>query len=262
MPSSSPLAELRAEILGRRHRVEAATGRTGGPAGNRRLTAWAGLLLLALVLAELVTLLDVSGLIAWHVVLGVLIAGLTVIKTASTTWRMVRYYRGHPSYRAGGAPLTPLRILGPLVVVTAVGLLASGIALILLGVQSGQRPFVTVFGFGLDMLTLHQAMFFAFAATAGLHVIGRLGPALTILAGRASRRLRVPGARARIAALLVALGAAAVVGALLLGPASSWGHGGHHHRHRHRHGLPAAAVMAPGPAAAVIAPGPAGVTDR
>jgi hypothetical protein len=56
-------AELVDEATGRSHRSDAATGRTGGPAGNARLTAWPGLLLV-LFLAELVTLLDVRGLIS------------------------------------------------------------------------------------------------------------------------------------------------------------------------------------------------------
>lgn len=231
MPAEGPIAELRDEALGRRHRDEPAIGPSGGPAGNRRLTAWAGLLLLVLVLAELVTLLDVSGLISWHVVIGMLIVGLTVVKTASTTWRMARYYTGRGPYHAAGPPLTPLRILGPLVVVTAVGLLASGVMLIVLGPGAGQRPFVTVAGFGLDTLTLHQALFFAFAAVAGLHVLARLVPAVTLLAGRVQRARRVPGGLRRISVLTLALVASAVVAVLLLSTASSWRHGDHHDGH-------------------------------
>ncbi|WP_138734092.1 hypothetical protein [Modestobacter excelsi] len=45
--------ELVDEAAGRSHRSDAVTGRTGGPAGNARLTAWTGLLLLVLFLAEL-----------------------------------------------------------------------------------------------------------------------------------------------------------------------------------------------------------------
>lgn len=236
MALTGSLAGLRDEALGRRRHDDAAVGSSGGPAGNKRLTAWAGLLLLGLILGELVTLLDVSGLISWHVVLGMLIVGLTVVKTASTSWRMVRYYTGHPLYRSAGPPPTPLRILGPLVVVTALGLLASGVGLIILGPGAGQRPFISVLGFGLDMLTLHQVMFFAFAAVAGVHVIARLVPAVKLLAGRAQRSRVVPGGTHRIAVVLVSLGTAALVAALILGTASAWGqhhdHGGRHHRYR------------------------------
>lgn len=232
MPLTDSLAELRDEALGRRGREDAVSGSSGGPAGNKRLTAWAGLLLLGLILGELVTLLDVSGLISWHVVLGMLIVGLTLVKTASTSWRMARYYMGHPLYRAAGPPLTPLRILGPLVVVTALGLLASGVALIVLGPGAGQRPFLSVLGFGLDMLTLHQAMFFAFAAAAGVHVIARLVPAVRLLGSRVQRARAVPGGTRRIAVVLVSLGGAAIVAVLILGTAASWGN---HHDHGDRH---------------------------
>jgi hypothetical protein len=50
------------EAVGRRHRPGPVVGRTAGPAGNAQLTAWTGLLLLALVAVELVTLVDVRGL--------------------------------------------------------------------------------------------------------------------------------------------------------------------------------------------------------
>jgi len=59
--------------IGRLHRDDPIEPRTGGPAGNARLTVWTGLLLLVLSLAELVTLFNVGGLISWHIVLGTLL---------------------------------------------------------------------------------------------------------------------------------------------------------------------------------------------
>jgi hypothetical protein len=61
---SWPIRETFYTATGRRHRDDPLEPRTGGPAGNARLTAWTGLLLLVLSLAELVTLLDVGGLIS------------------------------------------------------------------------------------------------------------------------------------------------------------------------------------------------------
>jgi hypothetical protein len=60
-----------AEAVGRGRRHDPVLPTSGGPAGNARLTAWAGLLLLVVICAELVTLLDVTGLIGWHVGVGV-----------------------------------------------------------------------------------------------------------------------------------------------------------------------------------------------
>src|SRR6185369_10099690 len=115
-----------AEAIGRTHRDDPVRPGTGGPAGNARLTAWTGVVLLALFAAELVTLLDVRGLIGWHVAVGVLLVPPALVKTGSTGWRIIRYYTGDRSYRRAGPPPGPLRILGPLVVVSTLAVLASG----------------------------------------------------------------------------------------------------------------------------------------
>jgi len=70
--------------LGRARRSDPVLPRTGGPAGNARLTAWIGLGLLIAFLAELVTLLDVAGLISWHIIIGVLLVPPALAKTATT----------------------------------------------------------------------------------------------------------------------------------------------------------------------------------
>ncbi len=122
---------------------------TGGPAGNARLTAWTGLVLLVLLLAELVTLLDVRGLITWHVAVGVLLIPPALLKTGSTGWRIIRYYTGSRPYRHAGPPPLLLRVLGPLVVLFTLAVLGSGVALIL--APRGATPA------GVDVLFLHKA---------------------------------------------------------------------------------------------------------
>jgi len=57
---------------------------SGGPAGNAQLTAWLGLTLLVLFLAELVTLLNVRGLITWHLTFGLLLIPPALAKIATT----------------------------------------------------------------------------------------------------------------------------------------------------------------------------------
>jgi hypothetical protein len=84
------VAETVSAALGRNHRADPIAPRTGGPAGNARLTAWLGLLLLVLSLAELVTLLDIGSLIAWHVAIGMLLIPPALLKTATTGWRVGR----------------------------------------------------------------------------------------------------------------------------------------------------------------------------
>lgn len=230
MPASNPITDTLDEALGKRHRPNPVTGPSGGPAGNARLTAWTGLVLLVLILAEMLTVLDVHGLITWHIVLGTLLVPVALLKTASTSWRIGRYYTGHRPYQDAGPPPMPMRLLGPLVVLSTLGLLGSGLALIALGPDAGRRPFVTVLGVGLDTLTLHQGLFFVFAGATGLHVLGRVIPAVMLLAGRVQRTTSVPGGTRRIVALGAALIAAAVAATLVLAASGAWEHdGGHRH---------------------------------
>jgi len=82
----------------------------GGPsaAGHRRPRRQrpsdrvdrAGALLVASV-AELLTLVNVNGLLSWHVAIGALLVPPALMKTTSTGWRTARYYTGHPLVPGG-----------------------------------------------------------------------------------------------------------------------------------------------------------------
>jgi hypothetical protein len=213
--------------------------RTGGPAGNARLTAWTGLLLLVLFLAELVTLLDVHGLVDWHVAIGVLLVPPALLKTATTSWRIGRYHTRGRSYVGAGPPLMALRVLGPFVVLATLGLLGTGLVLVALGEQRAHAGSFSLLGFRADWVTLHQASFVAWAVVTGLHVLARVVPAIDLAAGRRTESPgyagRVPGRAARAAVLALALAVAGGTTALVLPAASSWQHGQldgaeHHHR--------------------------------
>jgi hypothetical protein len=205
-----------AEAIGRSHRDDPVVAGTGGPAGNARLTAWTGAVLLVLFLVELATLLDVTGLISWHVVVGVLLVPPALLKTGSTGWRIVRYYSGSPVYRQAGPPPMVLRVLGPLVVLGTLAVLGSGLALLALGQDASLRPFLSVLGYQVSALTVHQASFIVWAVVTGLHTLGRLVPATRLITGRAV----VPGTVARIITL-TGIAAVAVLAAVLIYDASS-----------------------------------------
>jgi hypothetical protein len=254
VPLPPLLADLVDEATGRRVRHDTALAPTGGPAGNARLTAWTGALLLGLVLAELCTLLDVSGLISWHVTIGALLVPVALLKTASTSWRVVRFYSGRREYRVAGPPPTLLRVLGPLVVAATLGLLTSGIVLVSVGEDTGHRVLFAVAGRQVDLVTVHQALFIAFAVLAGLHLLARAVRAAEVLTGRALRgagpgtpagpqRDRVPGRTGRLALLAGAGAAGALAVALLLPLAGNW-HDGPHGGGPHRDG-PAATAREP-----------------
>lgn len=212
---------------GRRHRADPLAERTGGPAGNAKLTAWVGLLLLVLFLAELLTLLDVRGLISWHVAIGAILIPPALLKTATTGWRIVRYYAGSPAYQAAGPPALALRLLGPLVVLSTLAVLATGVVLVLLGESSSRQVITSVLGQRVDYITLHQASFVVWAVATGLHTLGRLYPALqtTILSEDHADGRRVPGGMVRAASLLAMAALAVVAAVYLLGTVGGdWRH--------------------------------------
>jgi hypothetical protein len=207
------------EARGRTSRRDPVSSRTGGPAGNARLTAWTGVVLLALLVAELFTLIDVGRLISWHLVIGVLLIPPALLKTASTGWRILGYYVGRSPYRQAGPPPTVLRVLGPLVVATTLALLGSGLLLILLGPATSRTVLVDALGQRVDWVTVHQAVFITWAVVTGLHVLARLMPAW-LLTGARTATPPVPGGYRRAVALAVT-GLVAILTILLLWPSTA-----------------------------------------
>lgn len=220
--AGSVIGETVATAIGREHRADPVLDGTGGPAGNARLTAWIGLVLLALLLVECATLISMSSLLVVHIFLGAFLVPLVLLKTATTGWRMLRYYTRSPHYVESGPPPVLLRMLGPLVVLGALAVLGTGLALVVLGAASRTRLF-TVAGFGVDPVTLHQVAFVLWLATTGLHVLGRFVPALQLsrLASLSEPSRYVPGTRARLA-LVGLTGATATATGLLALNLSGW----------------------------------------
>jgi hypothetical protein len=217
-----PVQDVIAEAVGHSHRDDAVLPRTGGPAGNAVLTAWTGLVLLGLSLAELVTLLSVHRLIGWHIVIGTLLVPPALLKTASVGWRIVGYYRGNAAYVKAGPPPMLLRVLGPGVVLATLGVLASGLVLVALGPAPSRTAWVSVLGHPLDYVTVHKGFFVLWLVLTGLHVLARIGPALWLTVARHGRLGAVPGGRGRIVALVFSLAAAVVSAVLVLSVAGDW----------------------------------------
>ena len=80
---------------------------------------------------------------------------------------MTRYYLGHTSYRQAGPPPLLLRLLGPLVVVSTLGLLGTGVLLVLLGEQRSRQSLLTVLGSGCDWVAAHQGFFAVWVESSG-----------------------------------------------------------------------------------------------
>jgi hypothetical protein len=210
-----------AEATGRDVRTNPVLPRHGGPAGNVLLTAWTGLVLLVLSVAELLTLVDVRGLISWHIALGALLVPPALMKTASTGWRVACYYAGRAPYRDAGPPPLLMRLLGPLVVLSTVGLLGTGVLLVLLGENRARQSLVSMLGFRVDWVTVHQGFFAVWAVVAGLHVLGRIVPALRATVKPGAGRV-VPGRWVRALWFVAMVASAAALAVLLLRGDASW----------------------------------------
>ena len=161
---------------GTRHRGDT----TGGAEGNERLTALTGMVLLVLFAAEGVTILSVRRMLTLHFFLGMLLIGPVALKTCSTTYRFVRYYSGAAGYRRKGPPAPLLRMLGPVVVLTSVAVIGTGVLLALPGPGGGAWLF------------LHKASFVLWFGAMTVHVLAYVWrlPRLARgeLASRAGRR--------------------------------------------------------------------------
>ena len=172
----------------------------GGTAGNERLTAMTGAMLIVVLAAVGVTIVWIGQLLWLHLFLGVLVIGPVALKLLSTGYRFARYYTHSVPYRRRGPPHPLLRGLAALVVLTTLAVLGTGIALLLLG-PSSRDPLVLV----------HKVSFIAWAVFVGAHILGHLPqlarlPASTrTVGGRGGRWISLTGAVVAGAVLAIAL---------------------------------------------------------
>lgn len=176
------------------------------PAGNARLTAAVGLLVLAPVAVEVATvLLGVHTFMSVHVFVGLALLPAVLLKLASTGWRFVRYYTRSRPYVAEGPPQITMRVLAPLFVVATLILFGSGVAM---GVLHGHSLQIA--------RRLHGPASVIWLGLLGLHVLAYLRRALsTVQDALPARRKPVRGTVARVCAL-----GAAVIGGLVIGVAT------------------------------------------
>jgi hypothetical protein len=175
-----------------------------GPAGNTRLTAMTGTVLVVLVAVVGISLISLGQLLSLHVFVGMLLIPPIVLKLASTGYRFVRYYTGNPAYRRAGAPAILMRMLGPFVIAATAVLFGSGVAMLALG--PSDRWVVGV----------HKTSFVVWLVVVGLHVLGHV----LHVPGLASADFRGPRERRRGSLLRQSAIAAAFVAGLVLAVAT------------------------------------------
>ena len=195
-----------------RHRRERAGG--GDPDGNERLTALTGAVLLVLFAAEGVTILRLRDLLTLHFFLGMLLLGPVALKIGSTLYRFTRYYAGSAAYVRKGPPAPLLRLLGPMVVLTSLAVLGTGVVLAVTGPGNGQWLF------------LHKASFVLWFGCMTIHVLAHAPRLPRLLAGSADRTRRaLDSGRLRWLLLAAALGAGLVIALLTMHLSARWGVG-------------------------------------
>lgn len=211
---------------------DASVGADAGVEGNARLTAALGLLLTLLLLAEGVTILSIRQLITAHIAIGLLLVAPVAVKIATTTYRFARYYQGDARYVQRGAPPLVLRAIGPLVVLSTVSLLGTGVALLF------RRP-----DHAGVLLLLHKASFIVWGVLMAVHFLGHVLEAVRLVArdvrGRRAAPAGAPTARGipspsrwpRMVVLAVTL-VVAVGTAAAVTPGNHWSDAGLRHQER------------------------------
>jgi hypothetical protein len=185
----------------------------GGTAGNERLTAVTGALLVALLAVIGVTIIALRGLLSAHMFVGMLLIPPVLLKMAATGYRFARYYTGEPRYRLKGPPATALRLIAPVVVVSTVAVLASGVALLFIGPASRST-----------LLPIHKVTFIVWVVFTALHVLGHLTAMPRELRAEWSPHADVQGRTGRTLALAGAVVAGAVLAILTLPEFGAWVH--------------------------------------
>lgn len=185
-----------------------------GADGNARLTGAVGMVLIVVLFVEGITILQIRQLITLHIFIGLVLIGPAVLKLASTFYRVGRYYTNNPDYVRHGPPPPLLRWSAPLLVISTVALLGTGVALLAV---APSRP-------GL-ILTAHQASFVIWFALMVVHVLGHIKDAVVL-----SRRDWWPGADhagprrngQRRGLVVLSLAAGLILALALLPVASPW----------------------------------------
>lgn len=201
---------------------------SSGVEGNERLTGILGAILFVLFAVEGVTLIFLGPLFTWHVAVGMALIPIVAAKLASTGYRFVRYYTGDRSYRRKGPPHPLLRLIGPVLILSTVVLLASGVLLVFTGSHSAL------------LLEVHKASFVVWFGVTTVHVLTYIWRVPSLVAADWRRRSRstghgrrngwaateysgrIPGAGLRRTGIALVLAAGAVVAAASAPSAGPW----------------------------------------
>jgi hypothetical protein len=186
--------------------------RAGGVAGNEILTSAAAVVLVVLLAAEAVTIVDIRGLLTAHMFIGLVLIPPAALKLGSTGYRAARYYAHAAPYRRKGPPLLPLRVLAPVLTVSTIAVLVSGVLLLAAGNKSG------------GLLEIHKVSFIVFAVVFVPHFLAYVPRVVRSLRSdwRPARRREVAGSGVRAMLVAFAVGAGLALAVALLPTIHGW----------------------------------------
>jgi hypothetical protein len=200
------------------------TDELDGVEGNARLTGVVGALLLVAFAIEGVTILDVRGMFALHIFVGLFAVPVVCLKLGTTGYRFLHYYRGTEAYRKKGPPHPVLRITAPLLILATMSTLTTGIVSLAVGPRNADT-----------WVTLHQGSVIAWIATMTIHVLGHALETWRLTSAEVRAKPRVPRRGVRTMLVLVSLAIGLAVGVLSL----SWGNDWKNRSDHRRDGAPA-----------------------
>jgi hypothetical protein len=188
------------------------TRRFGGTEGNEILTSATALVLIALLIAEGFTIVQMRGLVGVHMFVGLVLIPPVLLKLASTGYRFLRYYTGSRAYRAKGPPALPLRLLAPVLVAATIAVFVTGVLLLAAGHKSDTLLFV------------HQASFIVFGVVFAVHFLAYVPRVVRSLRASwgATRREAVPGAGLRGMLVAASAGGGGALAVSLLPAIGAW----------------------------------------
>jgi hypothetical protein len=184
----------------------------GGTEGNEILTSAMAVVLTGLLVAEGVTVIHMDGLVTAHMFIGMALIPPVLLKLASTGYRFVRYYTGSRAYRAKGPPPLPLRVMAPVLVVTTLAVLTTGVLLLAAGHKTGA------------LLEIHKVSFIVWLAVFAIHLLAYLPRVVRSLHSdwRSARREAVPGAGLRGMLVTASLGGGVALSLALVSSMDGW----------------------------------------
>jgi hypothetical protein len=195
------------------------------------MTATIGAVLLVALAVEGVTVWGVREMFTLHVFIGLFVVPVVCLKLATTGYRFFRYYRGTTAYRRKGPPHIVLRISAPLVVLSTVALLGTGIVMLAVGPRHSDI-----------WLTIHQGSFIAWVALTTVHVLGHAIETWKLTTADLRANPPVPRRRARLALVSVSIVVGLALAVASLGWTSAWTN----RTRRHDDGAPQARVLTHG----------------